>query len=84
TSQNHGFSVGAGGGREVAGAPDLKVTHSNLYDGTVAGVAHTTLPVIAVQYHPEAAPGPHDSSYLFDDFVSMMAAAGRSRGRRSA
>ncbi|MYG81157.1 MAG: carbamoyl phosphate synthase small subunit, partial [Gemmatimonadetes bacterium] len=66
TSQNHGFAVRAGGGREVAGAPDLKVTHSNLYDGTVAGVAHTTLPVIAVQYHPEAAPGPHDSSYLFD------------------
>ena len=84
TSQNHGFAVRAGDGRGVAGAPDLKVTHSNLYDGTVAGVAHTTLPVIAVQYHPEAAPGPHDSSYLFDDFVSMMAAAGRSRGRRSA
>ncbi len=84
TSQNHGFAVRAGDGREVAGAPDLKVTHSNLYDGTVAGVAHSTLPVIAVQYHPEAAPGPHDSSYLFDDFVSMMAAAGRSRGRRSA
>ena len=84
TSQNHGFAVRAGEGREVAGAPGLKVTHSNLYDGTVAGVAHTTLPVIAVQYHPEAAPGPHDSSYLFDDFISMMAAARRNQGRRMA
>ena len=84
TSQNHGFAVRAGKGREVSGAPDLKVTHSNLYDGTVAGVAHTALPVIAVQYHPEAAPGPHDSSYLFDDFVSMMAAARRNQGRRTA
>lgn len=84
TSQNHGFAVRAGEGREVSGAPDLKVTHSNLYDGTVAGLAHDTLPVIAVQYHPEAAPGPHDSSYLFDDFVSMMTAARRNRGRRTA
>ena len=75
TSQNHGFAVRAGEGREVAGATELRVTHSNLYDGTVAGLAHTHLPVIAVQYHPEAAPGPHDSSYLFDDFVAMMAAA---------
>ncbi len=83
TSQNHGFAVRAGEGREVLGAPELKVTHSNLYDGTVAGVAHARLPVIAVQYHPEAAPGPHDSSYLFDDFVSMMAAARREKaGRR--
>lgn len=84
TSQNHGFAVRAGEDRAVAGAPGLKVTHSNLYDGTVAGVAHTSLPVIAVQYHPEAAPGPHDSRYLFDDFISMMAAAGRSRVRRKA
>ena len=77
TSQNHGFAVRAGEDLEVAGAPGLRITHSNLYDGTVAGVAHARLPVIAVQYHPEAAPGPHDSSYLFDDFVSMMAAARR-------
>ena len=80
TSQNHGFAVRAGEGREVSGAPEMRVTHSNLYDGTVAGIAHARLPVIAVQYHPEAAPGPHDSSYLFDDFVSMMAAARRERG----
>ncbi len=77
TSQNHGFAVRVGEGREVSGAPGLRVTHTNLYDGTVAGIAHADLPVIAVQYHPEAAPGPHDSSYLFDDFVSMMAAARR-------
>ncbi len=82
TSQNHGFAVRPGEGREVSGAPELRVTHSNLYDGTVAGVAHAHLPVIAVQYHPEAAPGPHDSSYLFDDFVAMMAAARRTEGRQ--
>ena len=74
TSQNHGFAVVAGERDEVAGAPGLRVTHSNLYDGTVAGLAHRSLPILAVQYHPEAAPGPHDSSYLFDHFVSMMAA----------
>ena len=77
TSQNHGFVVLGGEEDTVPGAPELRVTHSNLYDGTVAGIAHTTLPVIAVQYHPEAAPGPHDSSYLFDDFVSMMVARRR-------
>ena len=77
TSQNHGFAVRGGEGDEVPGAPALRVTHSNLYDGTVAGISHATLPVIAVQYHPEAAPGPHDSSYLFDDFVAMMAATNR-------
>ncbi len=72
TSQNHGFAVQAGHGDAVAGAPELRVTHTNLYDGTVAGVAHRSLPVLGVQYHPEAAPGPHDSHYLFDDFVALM------------
>lgn len=72
TSQNHGFAVRGGEGDTVPGAPALRVTHWNLYDNTVAGIAHSSLPVIAVQYHPEAAPGPHDSSYLFDEFVSMM------------
>lgn len=72
TSQNHGFAVRGGEGDTVPGAPALRVTHWNLYDDTVAGIAHSSLPVIAVQYHPEAAPGPHDSSYLFDEFVSMM------------
>ena len=72
TSQNHGFAVRASQGGDVEGAPELRVTHTNLYDGTVAGVAHVSLPVRGVQYHPEAAPGPHDSRYLFDDFVALM------------
>jgi carbamoyl-phosphate synthase small subunit len=74
TSQNHGFAVEAGPDRSIAGAPDLRVTHLNLYDGTVEGLEHTSRPVFAVQYHPEAAPGPHDSQYLFDRFVALMEA----------
>ena len=73
TSQNHGFAVRGGEGDEVPGAPGLRVTHVNLYDGTVEGVAHREYPVFAVQYHPEAAPGPHDSRYLFDRFIALMA-----------
>jgi carbamoyl-phosphate synthase small subunit len=72
TSQNHGFAVEGGESSGIPGAPDLHVTHVNLYDSTVEGVEHRTLPVFCVQYHPEAAPGPHDSRYLFDRFVSMM------------
>jgi carbamoyl-phosphate synthase small subunit len=74
TSQNHGFAVRAGEGDSLAGAPDLRLTHINLYDGTVEGLAHRSLPVFSVQYHPEAAPGPHDSRYLFDQFVGLMEA----------
>jgi carbamoyl-phosphate synthase small subunit len=74
TSQNHGFAI-AGDGDDVAGAPALRVTHRNLNDGTIEGVAHADLPVFAVQYHPEAAPGPHDSRYLFDRFVESMSAS---------
>lgn len=77
TSQNHGFAVRGAIGDGVEGAPGLRVTHLNLYDRTVAGIAHRRLPVIAVQYHPEAAPGPHDSAYLFDAFIGLM------RDRRS-
>jgi carbamoyl-phosphate synthase small subunit len=73
TAQNHGFAVRAGENRTVPGAPGLRVTHVNLYDGTVEGLEHTERPVFAVQYHPEAAPGPHDSLYLFDRFISLMA-----------
>lgn len=81
TSQNHGFAVEAGeGGDGIPGAPDLRVTHVNLYDHTVEGIAHTSRPVFSVQYHPEAAPGPHDSRYLFDDFVALMEAKGRPNG----
>jgi carbamoyl-phosphate synthase small subunit len=72
TSQNHGFAVRGGEGDEIPGAPGLRLTHVNLYDGTVEGVAHRELPVLSVQYHPEAAPGPHDSRYLFDRFIELM------------
>lgn len=72
TSQNHGFAVRGGDGDEIPGAAGLRLTHTNLYDGTVEGVEHRELPVMSVQYHPEAAPGPHDSRYLFDSFVALM------------
>lgn len=72
TAQNHGFAVrGDEGG--IPGAPALRVTHLNLNDGTVEGLEHRERPVFSVQYHPEAAPGPHDSRYLFDRFVDEMA-----------
>lgn len=72
TSQNHGFAVHAGKDGTLPGAPELRVTHLNLYDGTVEGIEHTSRPVFSVQYHPEAAPGPHDSLYLFDRFIQLM------------
>jgi len=75
TAQNHGFAVVKGESGEIPGAPDLTLTHVNLYDDTVEGVAHRTRPVFSVQYHPEAAPGPHDSRYLFDQFIGLMEAA---------
>ncbi len=81
TSQNHGFAVEGGEGDRIPGAPDLRLTHVNLYDGTVEGVAHRALPVFSVQYHPEAAPGPHDSRYLFDAFIRLMEARARPSAR---
>ena len=69
TSQNHGFAVN----REEAEAhPDLEVTHLHLNDDTVAGLKMKSKNVFSVQYHPEASPGPHDSSYLFDQFISNI------------
>ncbi|MBI3000466.1 MAG: glutamine-hydrolyzing carbamoyl-phosphate synthase small subunit [Deltaproteobacteria bacterium] len=67
TTQNHGFAVDAD---SLKGATE--VTHLNLNDHTVEGLAHRELPIFSVQYHPESSPGPHDASYLFRRFVEMM------------
>jgi carbamoyl-phosphate synthase small subunit len=71
TSQNHGFGVSP----EVvrAKADTIEVTHLNLNDDTIEGIRLRNKPAFSVQYHPEAAPGPHDARYLFDDFIRLMA-----------
>ncbi|RJQ48946.1 MAG: carbamoyl-phosphate synthase small subunit [Desulfobacteraceae bacterium] len=68
TSQNHGFAVDI----ETLDADEVEITHINLNDNTLEGFRHRRLPVFAVQYHPEASPGPHDARYLFDDFSKLM------------
>jgi carbamoyl-phosphate synthase small subunit len=71
TTQNHGFAV-VGDEQGIPGAPELEVTHLNLNDGTVEGIRHRSLPIFAVQYHPEAAPGPHDAFPHFEEFLRSM------------
>ena len=71
TSQNHGFAV-RGDEQGFPGAPGLEVTHVNLNDGTVEGLKHREHAIFAVQYHPEAAPGPHDARPLFHEFMDTV------------
>ncbi len=75
TSQNHGFAV-AGNESGIPGAPELAVTHVNLNDGSIEGLRHKELPIFGVQYHPEAAPGPHDARPLFDEFMDVVGNSG--------
>ncbi|HQQ82277.1 MAG TPA: glutamine-hydrolyzing carbamoyl-phosphate synthase small subunit [Cyclobacteriaceae bacterium] len=69
TSQNHGFAVSE---KDIEKNPDVEVTHLHLNDQTIMGIRLKSKKAFSVQYHPEASPGPHDSRYLFDDFVSMV------------
>ena len=69
TSQNHGFAVSA---EDIAKNPNVVVTHVNLNDNTIEGIKLKNKKAFSVQYHPESAPGPHDSRYLFDDFINMI------------
>lgn len=68
TSQNHGFAVDT----DSLTKKNIEITHINLNDNTLEGFRHCELPIIAVQYHPEASPGPHDAVYLFDEFTKLM------------
>ena len=70
TSQNHGFAVD-----EASLPANVAVTHRSLFDGTNQGIRVTDAPAFSFQGHPEASPGPHDVSYLFDRFVKMMESA---------
>jgi carbamoyl-phosphate synthase small subunit len=82
TAQNHGFAV-AGQNDTIPGAPELEVTHVNLNDGTIEGLRHREKPIFAVQYHPEAAPGPHDARPLFDEFMRTVRSQAAASGPNS-
>ena len=69
TTQNHGFAVDA---TSIRNAEHVEVTHVNLNDDSIEGIRLKDRPAFSVQYHPEATPGPHDSRYLFDDFISLI------------
>jgi carbamoyl-phosphate synthase small subunit len=69
TSQNHGFAVNR---EEAETNPELEISHLHLNDHTVAGISMKNKKCFSVQYHPEASPGPHDSSYLFDQFIDLL------------
>jgi carbamoyl-phosphate synthase small subunit len=69
TSQNHGFAVK---GEDISKNENVEVTHINLNDDTIEGIRIKNKKAFSVQYHPESSPGPHDSRYLFDDFVGLM------------
>ncbi len=69
TSQNHGFAVNK---MEIENASHLEITHVNLNDNSIEGIRVKGKPAFSVQYHPEAAPGPHDAEYLFDDFMALV------------
>jgi carbamoyl-phosphate synthase small subunit len=69
TSQNHGFAVSEEG---IKKSKNVEITHINLNDGTIEGIRLKDKPVFAVQYHPEASPGPEDARYIFDDFIGLM------------
>ena len=68
TSQNHGFCVDV----KTLGKDEVELIDINLNDNTVEGIRHRKFPILSVQHHPEAAPGPHDAQYLFKHFIEMM------------
>jgi len=67
TSQNHGFEID-----KQTLPKDIDITHVSLFDGSIEGISSKNAPAFSVQYHPEASPGPHDSNYLFKQFIELI------------